>query len=267
MRDLRAALKHGQVEIRELAGTADIWVRDYFPIQRHDGKFVSFTYDPDYLRKGYRHLITDWRKVTPLPEKMRVIDCGLVLDGGNVVLQGQSAIVTKKVFTENPQLSHAQVEDRLRNAFELDTLIFIPNEEGDIWGHADGMLAWAGPGHVLMNDYRRIDQKFRREVKRILIRSNINVTEIPYAPDMRPRKIPSAEGTYANLLVLPEIVLVPKYGIPSDQDAAARIAAEFSDRQVVPVDSTSLARKGGAIHCVTSENRLVPARTRILPAR
>jgi len=206
--ELRTTLGQVGVELAELSGAADIWARDYLPIQRHDGGFVSFTYSPDYLRNGYRHLITDWSKVSPLPE-MSITDCGLILDGGNVVLQGHSAIVTKKVFSENSHLTEVEVERRLREAFQLDKLIFTPNEEGDIWGHADGMVAWIGPGRVVVNDYRKTYQKLHRDLKSILRNAGIEAIEIPYSPDLRKREIPSAKGNYTNLLILPEIVLLP----------------------------------------------------------
>jgi agmatine deiminase len=109
--------RHG-VELREVTGTTDIWARDYLPIQRHDGVFVSYTYRPDYLR-GCPQLVTDWRTVKGLPEAWKVEDCGLILDGGNVVLCDRSAVVTEKVFIENPELSRSQVESRLRDAFHL----------------------------------------------------------------------------------------------------------------------------------------------------
>jgi len=255
MRDMRQALGQHDIELRALKGARDIWLRDFCPIQRHDGVFVSFTYNPDYLRIGYKHLITDWIKVKPLPEQMKLVDCGLVLDGGNVVLQGRSAIVTKKVFDENPTLSHAEVEKRLRDSLELDQLILIPNEDGDIFGHADGMVAWAGSDHVLMNDYRRLDLMLHRELKKTLMKAGLDVDEIPYVPCFRNGRFPSAEGTYSNLLILPGVVLFPVYGIKADERAMIRIEAVFGNRQVVPIRASSVAREGGCVHCVTWEIR------------
>lgn len=253
--ELLTVLKAAEIPVHELEGTRDIWARDYCPIQRHDGKFVSFTYRPDYLRNGYRRLITDWRQVRPVPESINLVNCGLVLDGGNIVLHDRSAIVTDKIFTENPQLSPRQVEDRLRSAFELEKLIIIPREPGDFFGHADGTLAWIGPGRVLMNDFTQVDPGFRRQLKGLLKKARVDLTEIPYAPETRRRSIPSARGCYVNLLALPQIVLVPMYGIPTDEEALAQIETEFSGRQVVAIDASGIAREGGSIHCVTSEWR------------
>ena len=35
-----------------LAGTRDIWVRDYMPVQVADDDFVMFRYEPDYPPRG-----------------------------------------------------------------------------------------------------------------------------------------------------------------------------------------------------------------------
>ena len=52
------------VPIEVIPGTADIWCRDYMPIQLDQDRFCQFVYAPDYLR-GYEHLITP-------PEKCRL---------------------------------------------------------------------------------------------------------------------------------------------------------------------------------------------------
>src|SRR4051794_22486519 len=45
------------VPIHIIPGTADIWCRDYMPIQLDEVRFCQFVYDPDYLR-DYQHLVT-----------------------------------------------------------------------------------------------------------------------------------------------------------------------------------------------------------------
>lgn len=255
-RQIEEVLSRAGIGLARLQNTRDIWVRDFMPIQRHDGVLVSYTYNPDYLRRGYRRLITDWKKVMPL-HSPEIVDCGLVLDGGNVLPHGPAAIVTDKIFAENPHLSRLQVESRLRDAFELDKLAIIPVEPGDIFGHADGMVAWAGPNLILMNDYRKIDVEFHRRLKSIFFTARLDVVEAPYAPDMRPRETPSASGTYTNLLILPGLVLLPVYGRREDDVAMRQIKADFPGHEVTPVNSAGAAREGGSLHCVSWHAMLI----------
>jgi agmatine deiminase len=251
-RDLADILERHGVGLVEVSGTADQWVRDYFPIQRHDGVFIAYTYQPDYL-KGYSHLVTHWKKIRGLPRTWKVEDCGLILDGGNVVLNQRSAILTSKVFTENPALSQRQVEARLRRALQLDTLVVIPPEPGDVVGHADGMVAWTGPDRVILNDYRKIDPAFRLELLARLNGAGIEAVEVPYSPVRSRKSIPPATGNYSNSLILPGVVLVPTYGMPSDDKAMKIVADQFPNRQVLPVACAGIAAEGGSIHCVTAE--------------
>ena len=56
-RRLSAVLAGHSVPLRQVAGTADVWIRDYAPLQIVPSRFVQFRYRPDYLR-GHEHLIT-----------------------------------------------------------------------------------------------------------------------------------------------------------------------------------------------------------------
>jgi len=48
-------------------------------------------------------------------------------------------------------------------------------------------------------------------------------------------------------------VLMPAYGDPADAVAAARLAAAFPGREVVPVPCRPLLWQGGSLHCVTMQ--------------
>lgn len=88
------ALKKNGIEIgSDIRQTKDIWARDYMPIQVGDNKFMRFRYNPDYLVKvqGMSEFITDKPECNFLRDK-DVIDCDVILDGGNVVSSAFPAI-------------------------------------------------------------------------------------------------------------------------------------------------------------------------------
>jgi bifunctional pyridoxal-dependent enzyme with beta-cystathionase and maltose regulon repressor activities len=61
-------------------------------------------------------------------------------------------------------------------------------------------------------------------------------------------------ATYANFLILNEAVLVPIYGQhDNDQRALNTIQQAFPDRKMVPIDSRTIIRQHGAIHCLTMQ--------------
>jgi hypothetical protein len=63
----------------------------------------------------------------------------LVIDGGNVVCGHDTAIVTGKVYRENPRIERRRLRDKIRCLLEVDRLVVVPREPGDVVGHADGL--------------------------------------------------------------------------------------------------------------------------------
>src|ERR1700722_3768473 len=101
---LRSAL--AGVPIETIPGTADIWCRDYMPVQVTQDRFCQFVYAPDYLR-GFEGLITS-PEACRLPFMHDYHQEPIVLDGGNVVASRSKVILTDKVYKENSSI------DRLR---------------------------------------------------------------------------------------------------------------------------------------------------------
>jgi agmatine/peptidylarginine deiminase len=61
-------------------------------------------------------------------------------------------------------------------------------------------------------------------------------------------------ATYANYLIINGAVLVPTYGQPeNDEKAIQRIQEAFPDREMIPIDSRSIIRQHGSIHCCTMQ--------------
>ena len=64
-------------------------------------------------------------------------------------------------------------------------------------------------------------------------------------------------GSYMNLYVCNGAVIVPVFGVPSDEDALAIVAGAYAGREVVPAPGALLAYGGGGPHCITQQ---VPSR-------
>ena len=249
--ELRTKLAAFNIALREIAGTRDIWCRDYMPVPSGSARLAQFRYTPSYL--------ADAPELASPPEIGAHIrgtnrQSELVVDGGNVVRRGRIAVVTDRVFTENPSLSRREVERRLRDDLELGVLVIVPVEPGDVLGHADGVLHLIDEHTALVNDYRDVDPAYGAEVVRVLRMHGIAVVSVPYVPDLSSRqRIPPATGVYVNLLDATAVVVVPKYGIAADEAALAAITSAFGNRCVTSIDSRGIARKGGALRCVTWE--------------
>jgi len=66
------------------------------------------------------------------------------------------------------------------------------------------------------------------------------------------------DASYTNYLVTNGLVVVPVYGCAEDERAKAILSEHFPGRRVVGIPTVSLTEEGGAIHCVTQQQPLVP---------
>ena len=144
--------KHG-VEHRLIPDTNDVWCRDYMPIQVAEGDFRGFTYDPDYLHETEEYLAsrTDGNEVCrEMGFEVKMPSRSLVIDGGNVIRCDDKVIMVEKVFSENPY-PMAETAKAIEEHFNAELIVF-PWNKPEYFGHADGLVRYAGDGRVLQTD-------------------------------------------------------------------------------------------------------------------
>ena len=256
-RRLASILREHAIPLRVIPGTVDVWCRDYFPVQVAEGRFVQFRYEPDYLTGEYHHLRADGEIGPTLPWFKECRRSGIVLDGGNFVGWGNRAIVTDKIFRENPELAREDVVESLKADLELEKLIVVPREPYDPIGHSDGMVCWIGERTVLVNNYATVGESFHRRVRRSLVRQGLDVVELPYEP--RPgghEGMPTAAGNWINFLRVGELMIVPRFGIRGDDRAFGMLRDLHPGHSVKALECRGLADNGGAIRCATWQAQL-----------
>ena len=123
---------------------------------------IKFDFSPQYLSANDSVWIndsyTDWYAAKDLSSKKS----DLILDGGNLVFNGESkAVTTVRIFEDNPQYSKSEIDSMLKELLEVTEIAYIPEEKGDITGHSDGMVMWAEPNKLLINKYK---EPFRSQV-------------------------------------------------------------------------------------------------------
>ena len=129
--DFFAALTRHGVNFELIGDTKDIWARDYLPLVCADGQVCSYVYNPDYLRgdEKYRTILP------PMPRHLP-----LVMDGGNFERIGRKAIMTDKVFTDNPGLSRDEIKRLICEKCAIGELIIVPRAPYDPYGHTDTIV-------------------------------------------------------------------------------------------------------------------------------
>lgn len=150
-KNLIAILEKHHVKYSFIKGTKDIWCRDYMPVQTESGKFIQFRYEPSYLKgkKEWEDSRSDVKEVCRL-NNIDATFSDINLDGGNVLICDGWAILSDRIFSENPDYEKDSLINELSKLLECE-IIIIPAQKGDYTGHADGMVRFVDRNTILGN--------------------------------------------------------------------------------------------------------------------
>ena len=250
--EIEAALQSQNEAYGFISCARDIWARDFMPFQRHDGGFVIYTYNPDYLcgdqSKYITHCLDAFRNIGGDSAAINCYQTNLVIDGGNMIKCWDKngtpcVIMTAKVLYENPDLSHHEILSKLENVLDAE-VIMIPWDAADVFGHADGMVRSVGKGRLLLNCYADMDSGFEKVLKKAL-KNRFELHELRYGDKFREKS-----WCHLNYLELRHAVLVPIASLASDNLALVQIE-EIIGKKCIPIPMASVVADGGAMHCVS----------------
>lgn len=253
-KDITSILSGRNISIKQIYGTKDIWCRDYLPVPDSKGGYVQFRFDPGYLRyKKYSHLksdpaaLYDQLEISPMQSE-------LILDGGNVIMCGNTIIVSDIVRKDNPKWSKEVIIKELKDTLKVKKVVMIPRQRWDFTGHADGMTRLIDEHHVLVNNYSKENVRFRNKLRHSFEKNCIVPITFTYGLDYSNKNTRSAVGTYINFLEVDNIILLPAFGIREDSQALSETHACFPGHEVYQIDCRSLAEEGGVLNCITWGN-------------
>lgn len=245
-----AVLKENKIDFDFLPQTKDIWAVDFMPTQVSDNKHVQFVYKPDYLQtKSLIKTISDVDYICDSLKMLRV-KSDILLDGGNVIRSSKSVILCDKVFQENPHYTRKNLLTELRELFEVEKVILVPQQPKDIIGHADGMVRFLDENTVLVNDYSIEKPEFQRAFLIALDNAGLDYIEIPYNP-YNNISDDDATGIYINYLQMKDVIFLPVFGLEEDEKAVNQIEKLFPAHKIVPVKSNEIAKEGGVLNCIS----------------
>lgn len=257
-----------EIPFGELAGTKDIWCRDYMPIQIARNKFIGYKYNPDYLNSddlAYPHIsqfahlkgrdiITEQNDVWHKNGfQYNLISSDIVLDGGNAVVAGKYIILTDKIYAENNCFTPDQKKellDKIKSISGLKPIILSWTPKGDdVYGHTDGMVK-----PLPHNTYEYavlISPLFNKERDKLSkeLSLYLNIKEIVF--DVRGKDFERYAWAYINFLQVGNKILVPSFGLPCENSILSQIRQFFPECIVDTIEMREIANQGGALHCIT----------------
>lgn len=195
----------------------------------------------------------------------------LTFEGGAMHVDGRGTLVTTESCALNPNrnwgLDKAAAEKELSRATGCRKTVWLPGDPDGITGdmtdgHIDGILCFIKPGVVLFesdsdtdHEFSRLDQENRRALE-LATDANGRHFEII---DLQVDHGGIGDGkelfcsSYLNFYIANGGIVMPKYGVPADEQARDLLAKLFPDRNVVMVNINAIAPGGGGIHCITQQ--------------
>lgn len=253
----------------------DTWARDHAAItvqQRNDFLIYDFMFNGWGLKfaADKDNLITKQLWQNNIYNAKALITPDLVLEGGSIESDGIGTVLTTSNCmlspNRNPHFSRQQIEEKLINLFGLERVLWL--EHGHLLGddtdaHIDTVARFCDEktiAYVQCTDTNEIHYtdllKMENELKAFKTTDNESYKLIPlpmadaiYAPDDN-RRLPA---TYANFLILNDVVLIPTYQVAQDELAIAQLQLAFPNKKVVGIDCKALILQHGSLHCISMQ--------------
>lgn len=192
-----------------------------------------------------------------------------VLEGGSIESDGKGTILTTSncllAQHRNQPLPKAEIEEQLLKRLCAKRIVWLDHGlliGDDTDGHIDTIVRFA-PNDTLLyvgcknkedtqyQDFLQLKQQL--QALRTIDNKPYRLIELPMPRPVYDNgyRLPA---TYANFLIVNGAVIVPTYQQPDlDRKASTLIANAFPDREIIGIDSTTIVRQHGSIHCLTMQ--------------
>lgn len=203
-----------------------------------------------------------------------------VLEGGSIESDGEGTIFTTDFCLlaphRNQPLNQEEIEEELRFRLKAKRIIWLHHGAligDDTDGHIDTSVRIAPDNTLLYHkccdttdeqyeDFCALEAELRE--LRTMQGEPYHLIPLPqphaiYDDGEKLYDTPAADrdrlpATYANFLIINGAVLVPTYNQDENDKAACEaIAMAFPDREIIPIDSRTIVRQHGSIHCCTMQ--------------
>ena len=248
---LTQILEKHSVKYDFLKGTKDIWCRDYMPIQLRKNKFVQFRYEPSYLKDNLElqsnpKTVCNANSINPHFTKINI-------DGGNIVNWSDRAILTDRIFDENPKYSSKnKLISKIEDLLEVEVII-IPQIKSDMTGHADGMVRFVDKNTLLGNARDQEFKYWETGINKVLKEKGIAYIDLPFLEHTEKQYPDHAIGCYVNYLEIDSLIVLPIFEVESnrDQEVYDKFKDIFPNRIIETINYNEIGLYGGLLNCTS----------------
>ena len=270
----------------------DTWARDHGPITMVMRKKQNTWMAPirllDFKFNGWGEKFK-WQKDNAITQKLYYQAAfnadlephlGFVLEGGSIESDGKGTLFTTSQCLlaphRNQPFTRENIEQQLKTFFNLRQVVWLDHGNlvgDDTDGHIDTIVRVAPHDTLLYIGCDDPDDEQYEDFQALehQLQGLLTFEGYPYRLIKLPMPDPiydegtqlttdkNSKGdrlpaTYANFLILNKAVIYPTYNQPEkDEEAKRQIQLAFPDREIIGVDSLTIIRQHGSIHCLTMQ--------------
>jgi agmatine deiminase len=241
----------------------DTWIRDYGPLSTDSG-YVSFTFNG----WGGKYAAENDNRV---PESLtsylgrEVEKLSFVCEGGGLETNGQMLLLNADCIVDenrNPGWDRARIEGLFRQVLGHESFAWIENvclSGDDTDGHIDTIARFAAEDIVVYTgpNPEHPDAASLEHLQRQVLAHAQSFGWRTFAlPSPQYRSLVDGRllpCTYANFLIVNQVVFVPVYGLNEDALALSVMAQAFPQHKIVAVRCEALLEQHGSLHCATMQ--------------
>ena len=246
--------------------TDDTWARDCSALSVEiDGevKLLDFTFNA----WGNKFESTKDNAMSQAMQNIYLKDLesvNFVLEGGAIESNGEGIILTTSACllnkNRNPNLNAIQITQNLCETLGATKVLYL--EHGYLVGddtdsHIDTLARFIDEKTIM---YVKCEEKedehyqelylMEQELQTIAKKENFTLIALPFPSPIYTdnERLPA---TYANFLFVNGAILVPTYAVKEDKKALEIFQTTFKEKDIIPIDCSTLIKQHGSLHCVT----------------
>jgi len=252
--------------------TNSVWVRDYGPwwiIEPENSRaIIDLIYNrPRPLDDAYPESAAEYFGIN-------YYGLGLIEAGGNMLLDGQGAVIVSNVIFDgsqgfDPNLTQDQLEQYFLDYFGVHKVIVTPHLINDGTGHIDMFVKLINDTTIIVGEYENQSTGFsgnydicNQVANQLANETNgagrpFNIVRMPMPPYNN-----GITYTYINSLIVNNKVLVPIYGFSTEfaNDDSVLVLYEtiMPGVEAIGFDCNQIIPANGAIHCIAMKVPALP---------
>ncbi|MFV0329340.1 MAG: agmatine deiminase family protein [Dysgonomonas sp.] len=193
-----------------------------------------------------------------------------VLEGGALESDGKGTLLTTSECLLSPNrnsfLSKTEIEDYLKKVFGLERVLWLDHgylAGDDTDSHIDTLARYCDEHTIVYvkcedESDEHYDALLRMEEQLKTFTdyqgNPYKLITLPMAKAVYDENNERLPATYANFLIMNEVVLLPFYNNKQkDEEARMQLEKAFPTREVIGIDCSPLIRQHGSLHCITMQ--------------